>query len=234
MVLPVCATVEDSSFFRCFLVLAEICAELWLQKHRPFDNRARAIARALLPKMSSYIETCKALFGLEYIKPKHHFMLHLPIQYLTSGRLCDTFTTERKHRLLKQKLTEQKGPLGNPMVLYNVNSVQIQEIKDQKSFLRSFQISPTTAQGPWGKVHLNQPLWFVGSNQAGLLERFYDSEEGLGATIRKASCTTTGMDAPGILAHELCDVRDSIALDTGGFVHVQYWIVQDNHVFMLY
>lgn len=234
MIVPTCRSNDDAAFFRCFLLLAEICAEMWLLKYRDFDAHAKAAATSLLPKMGSYIQSCKALFGMDFIKPKHHFMLHVPMQYLSSGSLFDTFPNERKHRLLKQKMTEQRGPLGNPAVLYNANCVQLREMKSQKSFFKSFFVSRTVVQGPYGKISLQKPLWFPASNRAGIVESFQDSDGGLTAIVRLASLTSTGVDAPGILAFQVCDARQKVALDEGGFLHVQYWLLQDEHLFLLY
>eukprot|EP00439_Symbiodinium_sp_Y106_P022894 s5293_g2.t2 len=153
MIVPTCRSNDDAAFCRCFLLLAEICAEM-------------------------------------------------------------------KHRLLKQKMTEQRGPLGNLAVLYNANCVQLREMKSQKSFLKSFRVSRTVVQGPYGKISLQKPLWFPTSNKAGIVESFQDSDGGLTAIVRQASLTSTGVDAPGILAFEVCDARQKVALDEGGFLHV--------------
>ena len=235
VILPTCRANDDELFFRCFLLLAEICAELWLLKHRPHDAAARIAAQNLLPKMSDYIIRCEALFGLDYIKPKHHFMLHLPTQYLKSHCLFDTFTNERKHRLLKQKLTEQKGPLGNPAVLYNVNAVQLREMQEHKSFLKTFALNKSVVQGPYGKVHLNKPICFLGAKTAGFVESFLqDGAGGMCAVVRLARWTHTGVDACGILAHELQDFKQTISLDTTAFIRMQYWLLQDDHLFLLH
>eukprot|EP00439_Symbiodinium_sp_Y106_P044226 s4582_g5.t1 len=207
---------------------------MWLLKYRDFDAHAKAAATSLLPRMGSYIQSCKALFGMDFIKPKHHF---IDVQgYVMNSRPSEklSFPNERKHRLLKQKMTEQRGPLGNPAVLYNANCVQLREMKSQKSFFKSFFVSRTVVQGPYGKISLQKPLWFPASNKAGIVESFQDSDGGLTAIVRLASLTSTGVDAPGILAFQVCDARQKVALDEGGFLHVQYWLLQDEHLFLLY
>ena len=225
MIVPTCRSNDDAAFFRCFLLLAEIFAEMWLLKYRPFDAPAKAAATSLLPKMGSYIQSCRALFGMDFIKPKHHFMLHVPMQYLSSGSLFDTFPNESKHRLLKQKMTEQRGPLGNFAVLYNANCVQLREMRSQKSFLKSFLVSRTVVQGPYGKISLQKPLRFPASNKAGIVESFQDSEGG-----PHGNCPASFLDK-----HRCgCDARQKVALDEGGFLHVQYWLLQDEHLFLLY
>ena len=172
MIVPTCRSNDDAAFFRCFLLLAEICAEMWLLKYRDFDAHAKAAATSLLPKMGSYIQSCKALFGMDFIKPKHHFMLHVPMQYLSSGSLFDTFPNERKRRLLKQKMTEQRGPLGNLAVLCNANCVQLREMKSQQSFLKSFRVSRTVVQGPYGKISVQSLCGFPPATKLALWKAF--------------------------------------------------------------
>lgn len=40
-------------------------------------------------------------YGGASFKPKHHWSMHLPAQYISDGALIDTFVLERKHTLLK-------------------------------------------------------------------------------------------------------------------------------------
>ena len=42
------------------------------------------------------------------MKPKHHYAMHLPAQFLREGRVIDAFTLERKHRISKNYATHTR------------------------------------------------------------------------------------------------------------------------------
>ena len=43
-----------------------------------------------------------------YMRPKHHYTLHLPIQLYRHGYLVATMTMERKHRVVKRYLRPRR------------------------------------------------------------------------------------------------------------------------------
>jgi len=53
-----------------------------------------------------HLTAYKAAYGTDAMKPKFHLSLHLPRQYLRDGFVFDTFTTERKHRLVKAAVSD--------------------------------------------------------------------------------------------------------------------------------
>ena len=60
-------------------------------------------SEALLGAMQSHMALFKEAYGPSYIKPKHHYELHIPAQVRRDrGLLLDTFVQERKHQLIKQ------------------------------------------------------------------------------------------------------------------------------------
>ena len=44
-------------------------------------------------------------YGVENVRPKHHYALHLPAQYRRDRFVLDTFVHERKHRVIKAAFT---------------------------------------------------------------------------------------------------------------------------------
>ena len=58
------------------------------------------LAEAIKDTLEKFI----AAYGKEYIRPKHHYVLHLPIILAEFGVLVATFTNERKHRLIPRYL----------------------------------------------------------------------------------------------------------------------------------
>ena len=56
----------------------------------------------LAARLDEYLKATKAAWGLDHITPKHHWSLHLAIQYILDGFLLDCFPGERKHRIMKK------------------------------------------------------------------------------------------------------------------------------------
>ena len=55
----------------------------------------------LLALQHVHLSLHKDAYGNSNCRPKHHYCLHLPDQYLRDGMVLDTFTVERKHRSFK-------------------------------------------------------------------------------------------------------------------------------------
>jgi hypothetical protein len=66
-------------------------------------KRQRHIISAveLARQLNVYLKATKAVWGCDHIVPKHHWSLHLPVQYELDSFLLDCFVLERKHRLMK-------------------------------------------------------------------------------------------------------------------------------------
>ena len=68
------------------------------------DDLARAIKR--------HLDLFVAAYGMDYIRPKHHYVLHLPSSLRKFGFILSTFTHERKHRMIR-RYTQQRKVLRN-------------------------------------------------------------------------------------------------------------------------
>ena len=53
-------------------------------------------------RRKKHADLYKAAWGREYMRPKHHYMLHLPGMYENLGGLISCLVHERKHRTLKK------------------------------------------------------------------------------------------------------------------------------------
>ena len=56
----------------------------------------------LQQRQNTHLQLFVAAYGLEEVKPKHHFSLHIPGQLKRDGVLLDLFVCERKHRSAKR------------------------------------------------------------------------------------------------------------------------------------
>ena len=61
------------------------------------DRRCRLEAA-----LSEHLRIFVTTYGEDSVKPKHHYMLHLPLQIARDGILLDCFVQERKHKIIKQ------------------------------------------------------------------------------------------------------------------------------------
>ena len=53
--------------------------------------------------MSTFLKAHKRAYGVEHIRPKHHYAMHSAIQAQESGRtFVDCFVHERKHQVMKR------------------------------------------------------------------------------------------------------------------------------------
>ena len=59
-------------------------------------------ASELARRAEAFFKACKEAWGDDIVVPKHHYMLHLAIQYMADGFLMDCFVTERMHHVMKQ------------------------------------------------------------------------------------------------------------------------------------
>ena len=64
------------------------------------DDLARAIKR--------HLDLFVAAYGMDYIRPKHHYVLHLPSSLRKFGFILSTFTHERKHRMIRRYTQQRK------------------------------------------------------------------------------------------------------------------------------
>jgi hypothetical protein len=62
----------------------------------------RIDVQRLLANQSKHMERFLKAYGLDAVRPKHHYQFHVSTQLATHGFLLDCFTPERKHRVFKQ------------------------------------------------------------------------------------------------------------------------------------
>ena len=97
-------------------------------------------ASQLATAINNHIQLYKAVYGDDAMRPKHHYVLHLPRMLLRHGFLFATFVHERKHRLAKRymvpRLTAKSFELG---VIQDITTHQIWEL--QQSFFLSAETS---------------------------------------------------------------------------------------------
>jgi hypothetical protein len=72
--------------------------------------KAEAVAPdVLLAAITAHLVLYKAAYGAESMRPKHHYVLHLPQMLLWFGFLLSTMTQERKHRIVKRYTRDRKN-----------------------------------------------------------------------------------------------------------------------------
>ena len=73
-----------------------------LQKIKQLEHVPEGLTLELKRLQLDHLAKHKLCYGVSYIRPKHHFMLHLEQQLLRDKILMDTFVHERRHKLLKR------------------------------------------------------------------------------------------------------------------------------------
>ena len=71
-------------------------------------------ASELARRAEVYLKACKEAWGYEIVVPKHHYSLHMAIEYMEDGLLMDYLVTERMHHMMKQ----------HSQLLYNAGSFE--------------------------------------------------------------------------------------------------------------
>ena len=137
-------------YFSCVVSLREECMEhvnsmlavlmvvMLLQSVRSGQVSAGALAAAIFHHMTCFL----ACYGEDFIRPKHHYCLHLPQMLRHFGFLLATFTHERKHRLVTKYTRDRKaGKSWDTGAIEDITVHQNWELK-QSFFLTSTTTAP--------------------------------------------------------------------------------------------
>lgn len=73
------------------------------------SSRVEVSPAVLLGVVHRFLAEFTVAFGFEFLTPKAHWLLHLPVALQRFGRLLNCFVLERKHRLPKRFATELKN-----------------------------------------------------------------------------------------------------------------------------
>ena len=57
--------------------------------------------------IADHAELSEEAYGIDLVKPTHHFIMHLPDQIEADGLCIDDFVHERKHRAIKRVANRQ-------------------------------------------------------------------------------------------------------------------------------
>ena len=158
-------------------------------------------------------------------------MYHVPLQYLDTGHLLDCFTHERQHRWLKPKLTEQQGPLSNPSILHSLSLMQLKETKSSTIWTVTL-IDARTIQGPFGTIHLGEPVCFMDAQDCMLLTAFHNIQGHIHILGTVAVATSTGDDVPGLLTFRRTSNSRTLLLRDIEFFYTPFWSVVTYSIFL--
>ena len=112
-------------------------------------QRLRCLQRLLVnpcPRFRAYLVRSglfKSAYGAEQMRPKHHYVLHLPIQLAKHGFLVATMTMERKHRVLKRYLRPRRALLSfEAGCMEEITCYELWQLSDEAATLSSELRSP--------------------------------------------------------------------------------------------
>jgi len=103
-----------------------------------FGDISAEECRRLRVLQQQHLEAHMKAYGKVHLKPKHHFSLHLPSQYLRDSMVLDAFTVERKHKQAKAAI----GPICNSNtferdVMARLLAQQHRQLQDINCFYRA-------------------------------------------------------------------------------------------------
>ena len=84
---------EEVRSLRALVAVAHECQEA---------KFGRGNAEKLASAVSHHLDIFRSVYGEEWMRPKHHYVCHLPRQVARDGFLLDAFTLERKHQEVKR------------------------------------------------------------------------------------------------------------------------------------
>ena len=67
------------------------------------------ILRELKQEVARNLRLHVAAYGCDWVKPKHHYMIHMPRQVEEDGVWLDCFVHERKHQVIKEAASHIKN-----------------------------------------------------------------------------------------------------------------------------
>ena len=181
VVFPTITCPDLKKELQAFLLLGSVLS-LWVQiKFTPYGeavrkhaesaealrNHAEALARRFQSGINAYITAFEEVYGLEKMRPKTHYMLHLVQQYRDHCRMLDAFILERKHRAAKAKIEHLSGKAHGSVVsvLYSLWSLQVSEIREAQPF--AFSCDGRRLDSGHCKIELGQVVWFPLHRKAG-------------------------------------------------------------------
>ena len=245
IVLPATTCPEVKKELQAFLLLCSIVS-VWTQiKFTPYgeavrkhaesaqalQNHAEALVRRFQSAINDYIPAFREVYGLEKMRPKTHYMLHLVQQYRDHFRMLDTFVLERKHRAAKAKIEHMSGPAVRSVVsvLHSLWSVQVTEIREGQPFEIKCDGS-TLASGAY-KLERNQVVWFPLHRKAGLVEEVWLEKQIPWISVKAFVEVKT---EPGCFVFAEPVQRMRACLQQHQFLLPPYWILEGNSLTILF
>lgn len=245
IVFPTITCPDLKKELQTFLLLGSILS-LWIQiKFTPYGEAVRKhaesgealrdhaedLARRFQSAINAYITGFHEVYGLEKMRPKTHYMLHLVQQYRDHCRMLDAFVLERKHRAAKAKIEHLSGRGHNSVVsvLHSLWSLQISEIREAQPF--GFSCDGSRLDSGAYKIELGQVVWFPLHRKAGMVEQISLEKQIIWISLK--ACTEVKTE-PGcvVFAEPLQKMR--ACLQQHHFLLPPYWIVEGNSLTILF
>ena len=179
--------------------------------------------------VGEFLRECKDLHEPE-LRPKHHYALHLGLQWLQHSQLADAFVHERKHRLIKAKIELQAGPAENvsAQILTALTCVQAKEMRALGLWEPHFA-SDSELKLPRMSLRTGQPLLLA--SECVMLEAFRrrgEVIECLGAVFRRVV-----QEMPGVLSFEPTSCKAWRQLNSCKWLCPAYWREVDGNLLVL-
>lgn len=157
--LPLHPDLRLSDWVKSFQQLCERCYCL----HMLMRTEKNQFLKLLETKQRSHHACFTKAYGEAAMKPKHHFSLHIPVQFEKMQVCMDTKTCERKHRALKEEVesTMQNLRKFESRLIFKLLTTQVSEMNQKPTtFWQTCLVAPVFKNGFWSAQTLQLPGGF--------------------------------------------------------------------------
>ena len=173
----------------------------------------------LAHSIRTHLELYAAVYGVEEMRPKHHYALHLPDMLKRFGVILTTFVNERKHRIVK-KYTHNR----NSLVAFDLCALEDVTVHQLWELSLPFFNMYDTAK-PRGRVfHALRELWPGVPDEAFSLHTSLKLHGGSAATNDVVSFEHNGVMEVGLLR---LAVGVQVGNEASMFAIMSKWVAMD-------
>ena len=221
---------REAAWVKSFQQLCERCYFLHMLMRTNHDQFVELLER----KQSSHHACFANAYGEASMKPKHHFSLHIPVQFEKMRVCMDTKTCERKHRALKAEVEATMQNLQNfeSRLLFKLLDTQLSEMNQKpQTFWSTCLVAPVLKNGTWyaqklqlpGGFQLQKDIPVISSDLqwAGYLQEVV--QEGAAVFLTCQMCQFQERKAPGIYIWSMTEIKRKIRWHSNLCVNPRHW-----------
>ena len=155
---------------KAFFMMCDVIDLIQMAKKQHYTcakTHAMRMARAI----KAYLDQAVSVYGEDIVRPKHHFLLHVPVQFLRDlGLMLDCFVTERMHAYVKAYMTMVRNSrIYERTVVANIVIERVRQMATMKlgdSLLGTRIACPTVSSMMGCVVHMSRTMQLGGASHS--------------------------------------------------------------------